>query len=429
MISYKVYGMVRLMKITLNKWDNKQERNLRNRLILIISCILILPTLVICYVFSEQRVFLHLPNFILFLLGLVLVIAGIIIVYCVFKSISSILMLIKKAMEDGEKVSLNLHLETVELREISTGLNTLLERLEETTKSLSQAKEALFDNDVMYHNILFDILEAYYEVDLAGNFTFFNPPMSKILGYSEEELKGTNYRQYMDKESASDAFLAFNNVYRTGIPNEKWYGELIRKDGNKVFVGLSISLMRNSSGQPIGFRGIIHDITDRKKMEEEITALSIRDSLTGLYNRRGFINLAEQQLKIVERTKKGFCLFYMDLDGLKTINDRYGHIKGDEALRDAAMVLQETFRVSDIIARIGGDEFTVLALDTSPEFSHVFTERLHNHLAVINVTGKRAYNLSMSVGMVYSNQESPLLLDELMQRADSHMYEKKKDKS
>jgi len=413
----------------MKRGDAVQKKNLRNILILIISTVFVLPSLVLCYVFYEQNISLSPPHFVLFLLGMTLVIIGIILVYYVFKAISNILVCIKKAMEDGKNVSLNLHQEAAELNEISSSFNRLMERLEKTTDSLNQTKEALLDSEETYRNILCDIVEGYYEVDLAGCFTFLNSPMSLILGYSKEELKGTNNRQYMTEENARKASRAFNKVYQTGIPNEKWNGKLIRKDGETVFVESSISLIRNSSGESIGFRGIVRDITARKIREEETIALSIRDSLTGLYNRRGFINLAEQQLKVAERTKKGLCLFYMDLDELKKINDHCGHVKGDEALNEAAMVLKEVFRESDIIARIGGDEFTVLTLDTSPEFSQVFTERLRHQLATLNATGERDYNLSMSVGMAYGNPDSPLSLEELMQRADSLMYEDKKGKN
>jgi PAS domain S-box-containing protein len=117
--------------------------------------------------------------------------------------------------------------------------------------------------------ILENIQEGYYEVDLTGNYTFFNPSMSKILGYTEEEMIGMNYRLYMDEENTKKVFHHFNKVYRTGISATVDY-ELVKKDGSKMFVETSVALMRDSSGQPTGFRGIARDNTERKRAEDAL---------------------------------------------------------------------------------------------------------------------------------------------------------------
>ena len=110
----------------------------------------------------------------------------------------------------------------------------------------------------------------------------------------------------------------------------------------------------------------------REKLEEELLSLSITDPLTGLHNRRGFLSLAEQQLKLSDRNKRGMQLYFADLDGLKWINDTLGHEEGDKALIEAATVFKETFRTSDIIARLGGDEYAALAIDITEERSRNF---------------------------------------------------------
>ena len=117
--------------------------------------------------------------------------------------------------------------------------------------------------------ILENIQEGYYEVDLAGNYTFFNSSMSKILGYTEEEMMGMNYRLYMDEETTKKIFRDFNEVYRTGISLKVDY-EQIKKDGSTMYVETSVALMRDSFGQPTGFRGIVRDITERKRAEEAL---------------------------------------------------------------------------------------------------------------------------------------------------------------
>ncbi len=136
----------------------------------------------------------------------------------------------------------------------------------------------------------------------------------------------------------------------------------------------------------------------REKLEEELLNLSITDPLTGLHNRRGFLSLAEQQLKLSDRNKRGMQLYFADLDGLKWINDTLGHEEGDKALIEAATVFKETFRTSDIMARLGGDEFAALAVDITEENSEIFTARLQSLIDTRNNQENRRYRLSISVG-------------------------------
>ena len=134
--------------------------------------------------------------------------------------------------------------------------------------SRKRFEKAQRESEEKYRTILESTEEGYYEINLAGNFTFFNDSMCKLLGYSRKELLGMNNRHYTDKETAKKVFRAFNKVYRTGEPTKEFDWEIIRKDGTKRYIEQSASLQKDSSGQPIGFRGIIHDITERKKTEE-----------------------------------------------------------------------------------------------------------------------------------------------------------------
>jgi PAS domain S-box-containing protein len=132
-----------------------------------------------------------------------------------------------------------------------------------------KAEAALRESEEKYRTILNSIAELYYEVDLTGNLTFFNPSMVEILGYSKEELMGMNNRRYMDDATAKKVYETFNQVYRTGNPTKALDWELIRKDGSKRYLEISVSLMRDSKDQPIGFYGIGRDITERKRTEEQ----------------------------------------------------------------------------------------------------------------------------------------------------------------
>jgi diguanylate cyclase (GGDEF)-like protein/PAS domain S-box-containing protein len=142
--------------------------------------------------------------------------------------------------------------------------------LEQEIIGHKKAAEALRESEDKYRTILKNIEDGYYEVDLNGNFTFFNDSMCRILGYFPEEMMGMNNRQLTDKENAKKLFQAFNKVYKTGESTKEFNWQIIRKDGTKIYIEVSVSLQRNSSGKPIGFRGIARDITERKQAAEAL---------------------------------------------------------------------------------------------------------------------------------------------------------------
>ena len=133
-----------------------------------------------------------------------------------------------------------------------------------------EMEQALLHTQEKYQNILENIEDGYYEVDLAGNFIFFNSSLCLILGYSNEEMMGMNNRQYTDKEGAKKLFQTFNQVYKTGKPAKEFDWQIIRKDQTTRHIEASVSLLKDSSGKPTGFRGIVRDITERKKVEEAL---------------------------------------------------------------------------------------------------------------------------------------------------------------
>jgi len=161
------------------------------------------------------------------------------------------------------------------------------------------------------------------------------------------------------------------------------------------------------------------------KGEEALLALSLTDELTGLCNRRRFFVLTEQCLKIATRTKKRSMLLFIDMDDLKWINDHCGHNEGDQALIGLANILKKTFRESDIIARIGGDEFVVLS-EITEENSEILMTRLYENIKDYNAKRSRRYTLSISVGTTQFDPEYPISIDELLSKADALMYAQKR---
>jgi diguanylate cyclase (GGDEF)-like protein len=162
--------------------------------------------------------------------------------------------------------------------------------------------------------------------------------------------------------------------------------------------------------------------TALRESRELLRQQSLVDELTGLSNRRGFFSLGEQALKAARREQRALALLFADLDGLKRINDERGHALGDQALRDAALVLSRTFRDSDIVARIGGDEFAIIAELEDCDGADVLITRLEHDIAIFRATADRPYELSMSLGQVCIENGATECIGDLLADADAAMY-------
>lgn len=165
---------------------------------------------------------------------------------------------------------------------------------------------------------------------------------------------------------------------------------------------------------------------ERNRLRAAVQNLSLTDELTGLYNRRGFFTFAENHLQIANRTKRGLALVFADLDGLKQINDAFGHREGDLALKETANILRKSFRSTDIIGRVGGDEFAILMIDANESNIGAPVSRLKQNLDKRNSRMDRKYELSLSSGVALYQTEGPCPLSELMVKADTLMYEDKR---
>jgi diguanylate cyclase (GGDEF)-like protein len=159
-------------------------------------------------------------------------------------------------------------------------------------------------------------------------------------------------------------------------------------------------------------------------MDRELRSLALSDDLTGLYNRRAFYAMASQQIKATRRKGQGLLLLFADVDYLKYINDTYGHREGDFALVRVADALERTFRSSDIVGRLSGDEFAVLALEASRGDEGTILRRLEQNLQDASADERR-YKLSLSVGVVRFDPKNDMALGDLLEKADKAMYEQK----
>ncbi len=264
-----------------------------------------------------------------------------------------------------------------------------------------------------------------YLLDDRGAVEYINNAMLEISGDTPEQILGANLLQlptYLET-GLSEKMLS-------GLTGQPFRVDAVRY---RSYFGKKETI-RNFIGIPLEQAGsrkllmIVEDVTKQKRLEEELKALSLKDELTGLYNRRGFFALAEQQLKVADRTKTEAMLIYADLDRMKWINDTLGHEEGDRALIAASKILVETFRESDIIARIGGDEFVVLATEISSSLPRAIELRLQDTMDHYNAGVKPESALSMSIGTARYYPENPASLDMLIALADRLMYEEKRKK-
>ena len=198
-----------------------------------------------------------------------------------------------------------------------------------------------------------------------------------------------------------------------------------------VFLLFGLIMNRMFSIQKRTEKALIQEISERAQIEKKLYELSTQDNLTGLYNRRGFLTLVEQQLKMEHRERRekiGMYFLFADMDNLKEINDTYGHQEGDRALVEMAKILKDTFRESDIIARIGGDKFVAVPVGTTGETVNIIADRINRNIELNNAEKARPYRISFNFGLVYYSSDSPVSIDELLSQGDKLMYEQKNRK-
>ena len=262
---------------------------------------------------------------------------------------------------------------------------------------------------------------------LDSTIQYVNAEFCRLTGYSSSELVGEKPSLL---KSGNTPDSVYQDMWQTLIKGEPWHGELInkRKNGDVYTELIFISPLNNDSGEAVGYIGIWVDISWQKVKEEEMRILSVTDPLTGLFNRRGFVTHAVQAMKVAHREQTPFQLLMMDVDGLKKINDQYGHEAGDAIIIRTAQVLRGSFRDCDILARLGGDEFAAILLKAGPADLPIIEARLIKKTAADNAEHTKAYGVSMSLGAAAFDPQKTVFLEQLMQEADQQLYKNKSSK-
>jgi len=269
--------------------------------------------------------------------------------------------------------------------------------------------------------------------DLNGQTTYVSPSVERILGYTPDEVMAQAPFALVHPED-----LALIQSLREPAGHERFKRtplayRLRHKDGSYRWLEMNIGALTDASGEIIGIQSSARDVTERHLAElqlasqaEQLRSLSLQDELTGLYNRRGWLELAKQGLRLAQREKRPAAVIFADLNGMKLINDQHGHEAGDLALCDTANLLRKACREVDVVARFGGDEFVVFALDFDVNGLEVLRQRVKAAISELNASGDRPFRLSMSLGAAFFTPETPETIDALLDRADQEMYEQKR---
>jgi diguanylate cyclase (GGDEF)-like protein/PAS domain S-box-containing protein len=291
---------------------------------------------------------------------------------------------------------------------------------------LKKSEETLKISENRFRDIADNALEWIWEVDAEGKYTYASQAVEKILGHKPEEVLGNHFYDLFHPDDREELKTAAFDAMNAKQSFREFVNRNVHKEGHVVWLSTSGIPILDKDGKLLGYRGADADITERIKLEESLKTAATTDELTGLLNRRGFYTIADQHCKIAARNKLHMALIYADLDNMKKINDTLGHIQGDEALLETANMLKNTFRQSDIVARIGGDEFAVLLVGSSePIVDSIVIAHIQDNLRIFNDQSDRSYELSLSMGVALYDPEHPLTINELLNQADKLMYEQK----
>ena len=295
------------------------------------------------------------------------------------------------------------------------------------------------DGENRYRALVEQLPVGVYRTTPDGHFIEANTALARMLGYkTPRALFDCKVKEFYVNAEDRAAHIAVMSAKSTAFREF----ELRRADGRKFWARDYCRRIKAPGGSIDYLDGILVDITERKTAErkleltlrklqltnEKLESLSQSDHLTGLNNRRGFFSFGLQQMKIAKRLKKDNYLVFLDIDNLKEVNDTYGHAVGDLLLQGVAVILKTTLRESDVVGRIGGDEFAVLAMRSKGLGERSLLARIEESVQAFRVKDYPRLRLSVSMGLVRVDPQKYQQLDDFLAHADFLMYQEKRKK-
>lgn len=263
--------------------------------------------------------------------------------------------------------------------------------------------------------------------DREGVLLSVNPAAAHSLGYEPSEIIGKNLRELINHKYHPHFDRQIEIVWRDAADDGLMI--LQTKDGRERTWRYHNVKLVETVEKPF-ILGYAQDVTEMQETQKQLKSLTLSDDLTGLYNRRGFMALAERQLRInrSRRSEKGDYLIFADMDGLKQINDRFGHNQGSLAITKMSELLAGNFRASDIIARLGGDEFVILITNADDASKEIVINRLQTKIDGYNEQKLHPFDLSLSIGVLSIDADRTESIEQLLVEADEAMYAQKRKK-
>jgi diguanylate cyclase (GGDEF)-like protein/PAS domain S-box-containing protein len=299
-------------------------------------------------------------------------------------------------------------------------------------REVRRTAEELAETEERYRVLIENATELVRLHALDGHAFFVSPSVRNLLGYSPQEVIQAAPYSLVHPEDIGLAKYMLARLQSGAVRQASVTYRLRRRDGQYRWFEFHFARVDGAGGEARHYQSSGRDITVRRELEqrlaeqaEELRHLSLRDGLTGLYNRRGFLEISQQLVRVAEREQHKLAVVFVDLDGLKAINDGLGHEHGDRAITEAGELLRATCRATDLVARLGGDEFVVLAANVDENSTSVLKRRLNDALAERNAQSGREYQLAFSLGFALYDSLAPLPMEQLISEADARMYEAK----
>lgn len=288
---------------------------------------------------------------------------------------------------------------------------------------LNRLNEQLAKSEEKYRGIFESSIQGIFRSTPDFRFLDLNPAMARIFGFDTvEEMLGCSESFFLSPCQKKE-FL--QTVARTGMLKDHPL-EMLRGDGTSIWVEVCVHASCNFRGEVVELDGLMADITEKRRMLKELQKLARNDGLTGLFNRRYFVELGQRELLRAKRENTPLSLIYFDADHFKRVNDTYGHDTGDKVLQDIARIGKEKLRELDVFGRLGGEEFAVLLPGTSGRDAIFVAEKLRRAFESHTVdTAQGCVRFTASFG-VSSFSCQTCSLDEMLKHADSALYEAKR---